>query len=65
MGKKIWIDVSERGRAGGKARALAMTAQEKSDAARRAVTIRWDRVRAAKLAAAKSKRKSARKKVAA
>ena len=45
MGKKIRIDVTERGRNGGKARAAGMTAAQRSDAARKAVTVRWDRVR--------------------
>jgi hypothetical protein len=56
MGKKIRIDVTERGRNGGKARAAGMTPAELSDAARRAVNVRWDRVRAER-AAAKPKRK--------
>lgn len=40
--------------AGGKALARAMTAQERSDAARHAVRARWKRVRAEKRAAAKA-----------
>jgi hypothetical protein len=56
MGKKILIDVTERGRNGGRARAAAMSDEELSGAARRAVNVRWTRVRAAKLAA-KPKRK--------
>lgn len=62
MGKKILIDVSERGRAGGKARAKNMSDTEKSDAARKAVTARWNKYRAAKLAAKRkprAKRKAA------
>lgn len=59
MGKKIWIDVSARGRAGGKARALKMTPQERSDAARKAVNKRWDDVRA--LAAVKRAKAAKRK----
>jgi hypothetical protein len=51
MGKKILIDVTERGRNGGKARAANMDAKQRSIAARRAVTVRWDRVRAARAAA--------------
>ena len=58
MGKKILIDVSERGRAGGKAKADAMTPEQRSEMARRMVNIRWDKVRAAKL---KRKARSRRK----
>jgi len=61
MGKKILIDVSERGRAGGKARALKMSDQEKSDAARKAVTARWNRFRAAKVASEAAKHFKKRK----
>ena len=61
MGKKIQIGVTERGRAGGKARAANMSAVDRSEAARRAVTARGDKVRAEK-----AKRKPrARRKVAA
>jgi hypothetical protein len=52
MGKKILIDVSERGRAGGKAKRDAMTPEARSEMARRMVNLRWDRYRAAKAAAA-------------
>jgi hypothetical protein len=51
MGKKILIDVTERGRNGGKARAASMSKAALSDAARKAVNKRWADVRA--LAAAK------------
>lgn len=43
MGTKITIDMTELGRAGGRARAENMTAAERSDAARRAVQARWAR----------------------
>jgi hypothetical protein len=47
MGKKIrvvrTIDVTELGRAGGHARAAAMTDAQRSEAARQAVQARWDR----------------------
>jgi hypothetical protein len=69
MGKKILIDVTERGRAGGKARAAGMTDEEKTAAARKAVNKRWADVREAAAAAAKlaksAKRKGARGKAAA
>jgi len=47
MGKKIrvvrTIDVTELGRAGGHARAAAMTDSQRSQAAREAVQARWER----------------------
>jgi hypothetical protein len=58
MGKKILIDVTERGRAGGKARAVKMSAEDRSAAARKAVNARWDKKRKADAAA---KRKARRK----
>lgn len=46
MGKKVkivrMIDVTEMGRAGGKATAANRTADERSDAGKKAVTARWD-----------------------
>jgi len=44
--------LSEIGRKGGKARAAAMSAKDRTKAARRAVAVRWARVRAAAAAAA-------------
>ena len=44
------------GRKGGKARAVVLSDERRSEIARRAVNIRWDRVRAER-AAAKPKRK--------
>lgn len=44
--------LSDIGRKGGKARAANMNAKQRSKAARRAVTIRWDRVRTARVATA-------------
>jgi hypothetical protein len=41
VGTKITIDMTELGRAGGRARADRMTAEERSDAARLAVQARW------------------------
>jgi hypothetical protein len=61
MGKKIRIDVTENGRKGGKARAKAMLPAARSDAARRAVTVRWDRARARALVAAKAAKAAKRK----
>ena len=58
MGKKILIDVTERGRAGGKARRDNMSPEDRSTAARKAVNARWDAVRAK---AAKRKPRSRRK----
>ena len=62
MGTQIRIDVTERGRAGGKARAANMDASQRSESARKAVNARWEKVRAAKLAAkrkTRAKRKAA------
>jgi hypothetical protein len=58
VGKKIRItlDVTELGRAGGNARAAAMSPQERSEASRKAVQARW----AAYYAAHPEKRKTAR-----
>jgi hypothetical protein len=59
MGKKMLIDLTARGRNGGKARARNMDAAERSEAARKAVTKRWDEVRAKKaLAEERKPRKS-------
>lgn len=44
--------LSAIGRKGGEARAAAMSAKDRQIAARRAVTVRWDRVRAASTALA-------------
>ena len=57
MGKKIRIDVTELGRSGGKAKADAMTPEQRSEMARRMVNIRWDKVRAAKAAVEAANRK--------
>ena len=46
MGKKILIDVTERGRNGGNARAAKLTDKQRSAAARKAVNARWAKVRA-------------------
>lgn len=45
MGKKIRvvIDVTERGRAGGRATAANRTPSERRDAARKAIQARWER----------------------
>jgi hypothetical protein len=45
MGKKVVVDVTELGRAGGRARAANMTAEERSAAARAAVQARWAKVK--------------------
>ena len=45
-----FVDVTEAGRKGGKARAQNMTKAERSASARAAVQARWDRVRAEKAA---------------
>jgi hypothetical protein len=58
--------LSAIGRKGGEARAKAMSDSARSKAARRAVTVRWDRVRAAREAALALKRaKKARGRVGA
>lgn len=59
MGKKILIDVTERGRNGGKARAARLTDKQRSAAARKAVNARWAKVRVDR--AAKAKRAANRK----
>jgi len=47
MGKKVKVtrvvDVTELGRAGGKATAAARTAKERTAAAKKAVKARWDK----------------------
>jgi hypothetical protein len=45
MGKKIKVilDVTELGRAGGRARAANMTPEERREASRKAVQARWER----------------------
>jgi len=48
--KPTYVDVTEAGRKGGKARAQNMTKAERSASARAAVQARWDRVRAEKVA---------------
>jgi hypothetical protein len=48
---------ADLGRRGGKARAAGMTKEERSEAARQAVTARWDRVRAK----AKTKKKGTKR----
>ncbi len=52
---------SEMGRKGGKARAEAMTPEERSEAASKAVTARWDK---SKKERAKAKKKTKAKKPA-
>lgn len=42
MGKKVLVDVSKIGALGGKATAEGRTAQERSEAARKAIQARWD-----------------------
>jgi hypothetical protein len=54
-----YVDVSEAGRKGGKARAENMTKAERSASARAAVQARWDRVRAEKAAQEKGTKKKA------
>jgi hypothetical protein len=48
---------ADLGRRGGKARAARMTKEERSEAARQAVTARWDRVRAEAKARKKAKKR--------
>lgn len=45
MGKKILIDMAERGRNGGKARAAKMNPAQRKRAARAAVNSRWKKYR--------------------
>ena len=53
MGKKVTIvlDVTELGRAGGRARAAKMSAAERSAGARAAAQARWAKVKKVKRAA--------------
>jgi general stress protein YciG len=48
MGKKVVVDVTELGRAGGKATAANRTPEERSEAARKAVQARWAKTKGAK-----------------
>ena len=57
-----YVDVSEAGRKGGKARAQSMTKAERSESARAAVQARWDRIRAEKAALEGGPKKKAAKK---
>jgi hypothetical protein len=57
MGKKVRIvlDVTELGRAGGRARAANMSAAERSASARAAAQARWAKVKKLKRAAKRAK----------
>ena len=59
-----YVDVSEAGRKGGKARAESMTKAERSASARAAVQARWDRIRAEKAASESGTKQKAVKKKA-
>jgi topoisomerase IA-like protein len=45
--KNVLVDVTAAGRKGGKARAAGMTKEERSEAARAAVTARWAKAKKA------------------
>ena len=63
---KLSKDVlSAIGRKGGEARAAAMSPKARREAARRAVTVRWDRVRAVTAALALKQEKRKRRRVGA
>jgi hypothetical protein len=68
MGKKVKIsrvvDVTEMGRAGGKATAANRTAKERSAAARNAIKARWDAYYKAHPEKVKTKRTGASRKKA-
>lgn len=64
MAKKIMIDISGLPSIGGKARAAALSPEERSEASRMAVQARWDayyRLHPEKLKAKLAKRKKATK----
>jgi hypothetical protein len=67
MGKKVTriIDVTELGRAGGKATAANRTAKQRSAAARTAIKVRWDAYYKAHPEKLKTKRSGASRKKAA
>jgi hypothetical protein len=66
MGKKVTriIDVTELGRAGGKATAANRTAKQRSAAARTAIKARWDAYYKAHPEKLKTKRSGASRKMA-
>ena len=64
MGRKIKIDVTELGRAGGRATAANRTDKERGEAATKAIKARWDayyKLHPEKLKAKLAKRKKAAK----